>query len=168
MRGEIMKTIKVQNLTKEDFSPFGSYYDMANPDGYALRGELHAFFPDRLLAYHDGQVAFSPILVKKPDVMKVTQIEYHTTTSEIIMPLNDDMILHVAPPSAGKPLPEYTKAFLVPKNTIIKMNACVWHLAPLPANADELTAMIVLPECTYMNDCIVVDLKENEQFIIEK
>lgn len=163
-----MRTIKVEKLTKESFAPFGTYYDMANPDGYALCGELHSFYPDRLLAYHDSQVAFSPIVVKKPDVMKITQIEYHTTTAEIIMPLSDDMILHVAPPSAGKPLPEYTKAFLVPKNTIIKMNACVWHLAPLPANNPTLTAMIVLPECTYMNDCIVVDLKEDEQFIIEK
>ena len=163
-----MKKIKVEQLSKQAFAPFGTYYDMANPDGYALRGELHAFYPDRLTAYHDGQVAFSPITVKKPDVMKVTQVEYHTTTCEIIMPLSDDMILHVAPPSAGKPLPELTKAFIVPKNTLIKMNACVWHLAPLPANADSLTAMIILPECTYMNDCIVVDLKEDEQFIIEK
>lgn len=163
-----MKKIKVEQLSKQAFAPFGTYYDMANPDGYALRGELHAFYPDRLTAYHDGQVAFSPITVKKPDVMKVTQVEYHTTTCEIIMPLSNDMILHVAPPSAGKPLPELTKAFIVPKNTLIKMNACVWHLAPLPANADSLTAMIILPECTYMNDCIVVDLKEDEQFIIEK
>ena len=163
-----MKTIKVEKLSKEAFAPFGSYYDMANPEGYPLSGEIHRFFPDRLTAYHQGQVAFSPILVKKPAQMKITQIEYHTTTCEIIMPLNDDMILHVAPPSAGKPLPEYTKAFLVPKNTIIKMNACVWHLAPLPASANELCAMIILPECTYMNDCIVVNLKEDEQFIIEK
>ena len=163
-----MKKIKVEQLSKQAFAPFGAYYDMANPDGYALSGELHNFYPDRLTAYHDGQVGFSPITVKKPKQMKITQIEYHTTTCEIIMPLSDDMILHVAPPSAGKPLPEHTKAFLVPKNTLVKMNACVWHLAPLPANADSLTAMIILPECTYMNDCIVVDLKEDEQFIIEK
>ena len=78
------------------------------------------------------------------------------------------MILHVAPPSAGKPLPEHTKAFLVPKHTMIKMNACVWHLAPLPANVNELAALIVLPECTYMNDCKVVALSEDEQFVIEK
>lgn len=163
-----MKTIKLEKLTKDAFAPFGEYYDMANPDGYALTGEIHRFFPDRVIAYHGKTVGFSPILVKKPDVMKITQIEYHTTTPEMIMPLNDDMIVHVAPPSAGKPVPEYTKAFLVPKNTLIKMNACVWHLAPLPANANELTALIILPECTYMNDCIVVDLKEDEQFIIEK
>ena len=163
-----MRKIKVEKLTKDAFAPFGSYYDMENPEGYPLSGELHRFFPDRLTAYHSTSAAFSPILVKRPAEMKITQVEYHTTTSEIILPLNDDMILHVAPPSAGKPLPEYTRAFLVPRHTLVKMNACVWHLAPLPANVDELAAMIVLPECTYMNDCTVVDLAADEQFIIEK
>lgn len=163
-----MKTIKLEKLTKEAFAPFGEYYSFTNPDGYALQGALHRFYPDRIVAYHGKNVGFSPLLVKKPNVMKITQAEYHTTTPEILVPLNDDMILHVAPPSGGKPVPDYTKAFLVPKNTVIKMNACVWHLAPLPANLDEITVMVVLPECTYMNDCVVVDLKEDEQFIIEK
>ena len=163
-----MKTVKVQPLSKEAFSPFGSYYDMEKPEGYALCGELHLFFPDRVTTYTQAPMAFSPILVKKPAQMLITQAEYHTTTAELILPLNDDMILHVAPPSAGKPLPEYTKAFLVPKHTLVKMNACVWHLAPLPATADELSAMIILPECTYMNDCTVVDFKEDEMFVIEK
>ena len=163
-----MRTIKVEALTKEAFAPFGQYCTVTAPDGYALSGELHRFFPDRVLANACGNIGFSPILVKKPEVMKITAAEYHTTTCEVIMPLNDDMILHVAPPSAGKPLPEYTKAFLVPKNTVIKMNACIWHLAPLPANVDELSALIVLPECTYMNDCTVVEFAEDEQFIIEK
>ncbi|MBQ3115592.1 MAG: ureidoglycolate lyase [Clostridia bacterium] len=163
-----MRTIKVEKLTKEAFAPFGTYYDYANPDGYALCGEIHKFYPDRLTAYHDAQVGFSPIVVKKPDQMKITQVEYHTRSAELIMPLNDDMIVHVAQPSAGKPIPEFTKAFLVPKNTMIKMNACVWHLAPLPANEKQLNALIILPECCYINDCTVVDLKEDEQFIIEK
>ena len=163
-----MRKMKVEALTKEAFAPFGAYYDMTAPEGYPLSGELHRFFPDRLTTCTDGLLAFSPILVKKPAEMKVTAIEYHTTTAELILPLNDDMILHVAPPSAGKPLPEYTRAFLVPKNTLIKMEPCVWHLAPLPANVDELCAMIVLPSCTYMNDCTVVDLTPDEQFIIEK
>ena len=100
--------------------------------------------------------------------MKITQVEYHTTTCEAIMPLTDDMIIHVAEPSAGVPIPDKTKAFLVPKNTMVKLNACVWHLAPLPATKDELIALIVLPKCIYINDCTVVDLKEDEQFILEK
>ncbi len=163
-----MKTIKVEKLTKEAYAPYGEFYQMDAPDGHALCGAIHRFYPDRVTAYQGAQVGFSAITVKKPEKMLISQIEYHTTTSELIMPLNDDMILHVAQPSAGAPITDQTKAFLVPKHTLIKMNACVWHLAPLPASANELSALIILPECTYMNDCKVVDLKADEQFVIEK
>lgn len=163
-----MRQVKVEALTHEGFAPFGQFYSMNNPDGYALCGEIHKFFPDRVTADSSHRLGFSPIVVKKPEKMVITQQEYHTTTWEMIMPLDDDMILHCAPASAGTPVPEYVKAFLVPKNTLIKMNAAIWHLAPLPANKDQLTAMIILPECTYANDCTVVDLKSDEQFEIVK
>ena len=100
--------------------------------------------------------------------MVITQQEYHTTTWEMIMPLNDDMIIHVAPASAGTPVPELAQAFIVPKGAMVKLNAAIWHLAPLPATKEQLTAMIILPECTYANDCAVVDLAEEQQFEIVK
>ena len=162
-----MRTIKAQPLSKKAFAPYGEYYAMTKPDGYALCGEIHRFYPDRITASQGINVAYSPIVVQKPEKMLVKQVEYHTTTSELIMPLNDDMIIHVAQPSAGKPIPEHTLAFIVPKNTLVKLKACVWHLAPLPKTKNELTALIILPECTYINDCKVVDLAEDEQFIIE-
>ena len=159
-----MRQVKVQPLTHEDFAPFGQFYSYDKPEGYALCGELHQFFPDRITIDSNHRLGISPILVKKPEKMVITQQEYHTTTWEVIMPVNDDMILHVAPASGGKPVPELVEAFLVPKNTAVKMNAAIWHLAPLPANADQLAAMIILPECTYANDCTVVDLKPEEYF----
>ena len=100
--------------------------------------------------------------------MIITQQEYHTTTWEMILPMNDDMIVHVAPASGGTPVTEHVKAFLIPKHTLLKLNAAIWHLAPLPANAEELAAIIILPECTYANDCTVVDLSEDQQFEIVK
>ena len=161
-----MKTVKVEALTNEAFAPFGQFYTMDAPTGYPLSGELHRFFPDRLIASQGTNVAYSPILVKRPDVMKITAIEYHTTTSELIMPLNDDMIIHVAPASAGAPVGHLSQAFVIPKNTMVKINAAIWHLAPLPVHQERLTAMIILPECTYANDCTVVDLPEDQQFEI--
>lgn len=113
-------------------------------------------------------MGFSPLVVKKPNELKITAVEYHTTTNEVIIPLDDDMILHVAEPSGGVPITDKTKAFLVPKNTVVKLKACIWHLAPLPYKKDILTALIVLPECTYINDCKVVELTPEEQFVIEK
>ena len=163
-----MKTIKAEPITNEAFAPFGQFYSMDKPQGYALCGELHSFYPDRINADSNHRVGYSPIIVKKPEKMIITQQEYHTTTWEMILPLDDDMILHVAPASAGTPVTDLAKAFIVPKNTLVKINSAIWHLAPLPANNQQLTAMIILPECTYANDCTVVDLGEEEQFEIIK
>lgn len=163
-----MRQIKVEALTHDSFAPFGTFYTMDKPEGHALCGEIHSFYPDRLTNATFHNVGYSPILVRKPEKMLITAVEYHTTTCEMIMPLNDDMILHVAPASAGVPVPDETKAFLVPKHTLIKINAAIWHLAPLPANEDQLAAMIILPECTYANDCTVVELKPEEQFEVIK
>ena len=159
-----MKTIKAIPLTMEAFAPFGQFYAIDDPKGYALCGELHRFFPDRLVADSLHRVGYSPILVKKPEKMVITQQENHTTTWEMLMPLDDDMIVHVAPVSAGAVVTELAQAFIVPKYTLVKLNASVWHLAPLPVNKDQLTAMVILPECTYANDCNVVDLKPEQQF----
>ena len=163
-----MKTIKAVPISNEAFAPFGQFYSMDAPKGYALCGELHSFFPDRLVADSQHRVGYSPIVVKKPEKMIITQQEYHTTTWEMILPMNDDMILHVAPASAGTPCTEHAKACLVPKHTLVKMNAAIWHLAPLPANVEQLAAMIILPECTYANDCTVVTLPDDQQFEIVK
>ena len=163
-----MRTVKVEALTHEAFAPFGQFYTMDAPQGYPLCGEIHQFFPDRMVADCQHRVGYSPILVNKPEKMIVTQQEYHTTTWEMILPMNDDMILHVAPASAGAPVGHLSRAFLVPKHTLVKMNAAIWHLAPLPANVEQLAAMIILPECTYANDCTVVDLPEDQIFEIVK
>ncbi len=161
-----MNTIKAVPITHEAFAPFGQFYRMDEPKGYALCGELHQFFPDRLTADSNHRVGYSPIVVKKPEKMIITQQEYHTTTWEMILPLNDDMILHVAPASAGTPVGHLSQAFVVPKHTLVKLNAAIWHLAPLPASQEHLSAMIILPECTYANDCTVVDLPAEQQFEI--
>ena len=114
-----------------------------------------------------GSMGFSPIAVRK-DERIVKMAEYHTTTwGRHCSSLDDDMIIHVAPASAGTPVPELTKAFLVPKGCMVKINAqAIWHLCPLPVNNDVLHAMIILPECTYANDCTVVEFEEKDWFKI--
>ena len=56
-----------------------------------------------------GSIAFSPIAVRK-DERIIKAAEYHTTTWEGIVALDDDMIIHVAPASGGVPVPELAKA----------------------------------------------------------
>lgn len=158
--------VKAIPVNREAFAPYGVYYDMLRPDGYALEGEIHKFYPDRISESAVTRIGYSPITVKKAARMTVKAVEYHTTTPEMILPLNDDMIIHVAPASAGTPVTGLTEAFIIPRGALVKINTAIWHLAPLPVHEEELHAMIILPECTYANDCTVVELKEEEQFEI--
>ena len=43
-----MRKIQAMPLDREAFAPFGEYYDMLHPSGYALAGEIHKFYPDRI------------------------------------------------------------------------------------------------------------------------
>ena len=69
-----MKQIKAVPITHEAFAPFGQFYTMDKPEGYALCGELHKFFPDRLTADSVHRVGYSPIVVKKPEKMITTPL----------------------------------------------------------------------------------------------
>ena len=163
-----MREVVIQNLTRESFAPFGTYYDMKNPSGLSLNGELHRFFPDRLSEAYPERLGFSSILVKKPAEMLIKQVEHHFTTPELILPLNDDMIIHVSPATADYPNVSQTKAFLVPCGTLVKIATAIWHLVPLPVNGDMLSAMIVLPETVYARDCPVISLKEEDYYLLKR
>lgn len=108
----------------------------------------------------------SPFITRKEEKMIVTAAEYHNTTCEGVLPLDDDAILHVAPASKD-PVPELTEAFYIPKGTFVKLNVGVWHLAAFPVNNDVMHIMITLPERIYKTDCVVVDYKEEDYIEIE-
>ena len=159
-----MRTIKAKPITTENFRAFGSFTDLINPEGYSL-GD---FYQDRLLMHSAGnmQVAFSPLLIRKPEKMIVNSAEFHNTTQEGILCLDDDVVIHVAP--AGKePVPQLTEAFLVPKGTMVCLNTGVWHLSAIPVHQELAHVLIVLPERIYNNDCIVVDYPEDQYIEIE-
>lgn len=147
-----MKEITAVKINPTDFAPFGTYCSMTEPEGYPLQGEIHKFYPDRISGTCMGSMGFSPIAVRK-DERIVKMAEYHTTTWEGIVALDDDMIIHVAPASAGTPVPELTKAFLVPKGCMVKINAAIWHLCPLPfSTLRRVSSDLITPEQTLIRE----------------
>lgn len=162
-----MRTIKAQPLTAEAFRSYGSFASMLNPVGNCFPGDA-SFYPDQVeLNVQGGKpITFSPLTVKKPERMIVKQAEYHNYTGEGVLVLDDDAVIHVAPPSNKTIVPEKTEAFIVPKGTLVKLNTGVWHLAALPIHNELLHVMIILPERVYANDCVVCDYPEEQQLEI--
>lgn len=161
-----MKKVKVQNLSVESFLPFGFYANMINPDTEKMGSKPIEFYRDMVQQdLADVSIAsFSVCRVeKRPFVVDVS--EYHTATGEGILPLDNDIFIHVAPATPGDcgfPT-EKAKIFKVPQGTMVVLRPGVWHHAPFTANSKPANVLIVLPERTYANDCEVQELEKPEQ-----
>jgi ureidoglycolate lyase len=90
--------------------------------------------------------------------------EYHNYTAEGILPLDADILIHVAPatPEGEVPLVRI-EIFRVPKGTFVSLHPGVWHHAPFAHDADVANVLIVLPERTYAQDCHVTEIAQDDQ-----
>ena len=164
-----MRTIKAVPITVENFRPYGSFASMVKPEGNCFPGDDSSFYPDHVKLAVSGEhnIAFSPLVSKKLDRFIVTKAEYHSHTGEGIFFIDDDAVIHVAPPSNHVIVPQKTEAFIVPKGTLVQLNVGVWHLSPAPVHNDIMHILIILPERVYANDCVVCDYPESEYIEIK-
>lgn len=164
-----MREIPYRKLSPESFAVFGTCANLVSPSGPRLGAEPVEFFRDMVLS-HLGTTqlaSFSSLkVVRRPFVVDVS--EYHDGCSEIVLPLDGDIIMHVAPAGAEKEFPlDKAQAFHVPRGTVCSLRPGVWHHAPFAFGAEVVHCLVVLPERTYAIDCTVCELaKENHLRIV--
>lgn len=160
-----MKTIKVMPLNHEDFRPYGDFTNLIRPDEeFTTKVD---FTPDMIkLNLGRFTMASFSICRVEPRPFVVDASEYHSYTQEGIIPLDGDIILHLGKPFRGELNADQMVAFYVPKGTMVTLNPGVLHMAPF-AVKNTVNTVIVLPERTYANDCIVLKHKDDEKLAIE-
>lgn len=156
-----MREVKVQALSRDAFHPYGSYTQLIMPHD-SNKGAV-AFTPDLLgldLARFT-KASFSICRAAMRDFV-IEVGEYHSYTAEGIIPLDGDILLHVGAPTFGpQPWDKY-EVFRVPQGYMVSLRAGVWHHAPFAIDK-TVSTIIVLPERTYANDCIVDRLDEDKK-----
>ncbi|MDD2648961.1 MAG: ureidoglycolate lyase [Eubacteriales bacterium] len=164
-----MRSVTVQPLTLDAFKPYGSFSDLLRLDGPHCGDEPTPFYRDQLELDLKGAgvASFSICRAAKRDFI-IDTVEYHNHTSEGIIPLDGDILLHVAPATGTGIVPwDEMEVFYVPKGTMVSLRPGTWHHAPFTVTDKPVSTVIVLPERTYVNDCIVVSLPAEQQTKIE-
>jgi ureidoglycolate lyase len=159
-----MRTVGITELSKDAFQPFGSYADMLDPKRDNPRPGPIGFFPD-MVQLDLGGVSFASFSTCRvePRERVIRVVETHAVTGEGILPIDNDVLIHVVPPSpAGAAIPlDEIQVFRVPRGTMVTLLPGVWHHAPFTIDDNPANVLIVLPERTYANDCQVVKLDED-------
>ena len=165
-----MITIKAEALSVDAFLPFGFYANMIDPDAQKFGSPPIEFFRDMIQQELGGEssVSFSTCRVEKREPI-IDVSEYHSKTAEGLMPLDNDVLIHVGPAvPGGAPVPlDEMRVFVVPNGTFVVLNRGVWHHAPFAYNSDSANVLVVLPERSYANDCTVMESSEADYIKIE-
>ena len=164
-----MRKTKVKELSLEGFGKYGSFGNMINPDTVKLGTEPIEFYRDMVpLDLGCRSIASFSVcrVLKRPGVVDVT--EFHDGTAEGVLPLDSDILIHVAPATPVGEVPlDAIEVFRVPRGTFVALRPGVWHHAPFAHNADVANVLIVLPERTYAIDCHVTEIAEPDRVEID-
>ena len=163
-----MKTIKAKSIDTVEFMQYGYLADIANPVNTYHFGEYPCAFNRDMVTMPLKDCtppAFGSLKVgKRP--MIIEDVEFHSCSCEAMMPLDDDMVIHVGPANADILEIDNIVAFIIPKGTLVILRPGTWHGAPYPINNDG-TVLICLPERTYINDTKKYILTEEQKLKIE-
>jgi len=165
-----MKIVKVEHLSLEAYKPFGTFANLINPTDEKLGAPPVEFFRDQLQidVNPNNSWSYSCCRVEKREFV-IDILEYHSACGEVVLPLDNDILLQVAPASGNNdaiPL-DKMRVFYVPKGTAITIKPGVWHWGPFTTNEKPANILINLPERTYANDCIVVKLEDKDYIKIQ-
>ncbi len=152
-----MRKAEIKRLTREAFRPFGDFASLINPQAECIGAPPVEFYRD-ILPLRLGSSTTASISVcrvaRRPSVIDVS--EYHNGTEEGILPLDDDVLIHVAAATPDdKPPVDRIEVFRVPRGTFVVLRPGTWHHAPFAVEQDAANVLILLPERTYAVDCTV-------------
>ena len=165
-----MLSAKIEELTTESFAPYGYFSPMINPKTERLGNPPIEFYRD-MIQLDLGlatKASFSIVRVeKRPEVIDAT--EYHNSCGEFLLPLDNDILIHLAPATANDVIPyNKIKLFHVPKGTCVVLRTGVWHCAPFVVKGEYANILAVLPERLYANDAHTFELKGDQRLTIER
>ncbi len=167
-----MRSVPVRALDLGAFEPFGTFTQLIdNPRIIAALPRPVVFRPDMIQLPLAGSTTASFSLCRvEPRDLVITGGEYHNSASEGILPLDEDILIHVAPPTnprLGIPVDQF-EVFRVPVGTMVVLRPGTWHGAPYAAGDKPANVLVVLPVRTYAVDSASTRLEPEQQVTIDR
>ena len=148
-----MPVLTPQRATPEAFARFGSV--AAAPTGPPAAGDdTFRYWSDLAHFRIDGETEIGVCTVYKQDAPRVTWMERHARTPEVLVPLDAPFLLPVMDGSGAAEL------FRVEPGEAVVIADGVWHGACLPARGDAATYLVVFRRGTPAEDVEMRDIPD--------
>jgi ureidoglycolate lyase len=149
-------TVSLEPLTAGGFRPFGAVIDRPVAPAEAT-GPGWSWWAQAASLPADARPFSVGYLALEPAAPRFDWAEHHARAAEVILPLDGECAVYVAPPSQR---PDGFRAFRVAAGAGVVLDPGVWHGAPLALDR-PLSAVVLLPEGTGGEDTVVTRFEDN-------
>jgi|LDZT01.1.fsa_nt_gi ureidoglycolate lyase len=152
--------IKVEELNRESFKPYGDIIDVPDTIPDSSNNELDLWCGISEVKIDEGVSQFCWLNVKSKRPFICNNFECHKSTSEAMIPISGQSIVLVANNSdSDLPVRDTTKAFFVNGRKGFNFKPNVWHWLPYPLSK-QASFILVFKKGTPDKDLHVIDLNE--------
>lgn len=161
-----IRNLPVRPASRDSFARFGVF--LAASEGLPLEAGAAFTFQEKVgLMDIDGRVSAGVLRVaRRPGEFSV--LERHTATPELLVALDGEVIVPVAPANHPSPAPDpgALEAFRLGQGEAVILRPGVWHALPFPKEHDS-TLLVVFREGTPDEDLTLVDLAETDRLTFQ-
>ena len=150
-----MKKIKIQELTEENFAPFGKVLTTKDRPYGGAEGVYKWY--EKQAQIDDAHTVSVNLLTAIHRDMVCSLFESHQKTEEVILPLTGGIIVAGIP--EGEPHKDRVEALLIPLGMGISWKPGAWHYAPYPLD-EEVTCAVIFRHGTGQDDAVMHELEE--------
>ncbi len=153
--------IESVELSAAEFAPYGKiltlddiadFNPLAAGDDFTWTGTSEGFAI--------GGAGCSGMLLCRPREMVVEKMEHHVGTVEILVAVQQDYVLCVAPRHTPAPEMDKVKAFKVKQGTVLMMDPGCWHWILFPLTEKMARVLVIFKDKTGDEDLVFADLPE--------
>jgi ureidoglycolate hydrolase len=148
--------MKIQTLEKKTFAEFGEILSMDDVPSVDTANEFD--FHDTAQGIKLASRCCTGVLSCRHRPRKVVKMERHHESSEVIVALDGDIVMMMAPSDDELENNTRIRAFMIKQGQAIVMKPNTWHWIPFPVDKHDVHALVLFKDETGANDLHFRDL----------
>lgn len=148
-----------KQASKENFAKYGEIIMLDNLGEASIDVDIVKFWKQQVAVDFEDACEVGVLRVKKHD-MTFSELENHFQTPTLMICLDGDFVLPLAPCQRELPAVSDIEALIIKKGQLYKMNPMCWHGEVYPIDKEVLTLLVFLKKGAVDDDTVYEKLSE--------
>lgn len=155
-----MYSVQFAELNRKNFNSYGKLIEVPVGTKPDIKTDTVQFWKQQAIIAMGESIEVGVLKVKKQEMI-FNELENHFNTPTILISLDGDFIIPLAPVQDEIPSADKVVAFKVPKFQMLVLAEKCWHGTTYPVDQEEITLLVIFKKNSLENDTVYEKLDQD-------